>query len=173
VKACVENHSGSAGLVDVALGEPHRWRPVCVTVELLVQRGGFVEQCLGLLAEPEISDLVAVELGQMGGEHLGRAAAKRGVDHPSRLSGEALGRPLVAVSQVADHGFEQLRADLANAAQLLDGRERDHPLAGQLLRLLGQLEQLDARCDPGLRQAERLRGPVFGQAMSRMAMPSD
>jgi hypothetical protein len=160
----LDEHSGSAGLVDVALGEPHRWRAVCVTVKLLVQRGGFVEQCLGLLAQPQISDLVAVELGQMGCEHLARAAAKRGVDHPSRLACEALGRPLVAVPQVADHGFEQLRADLADAAQLLDGGKRDHPLASQLLRLLGQLEQPHARSDALLGPPEGLRGAILGQA---------
>jgi hypothetical protein len=88
---------------------------------------------------------------------------KRGVDHPPRLAGEALGRPLVAVAQVGDHGFEQLRAELADAAQLLDGGERDHALAGQLLRLLGELEQLHARGDTLLGPAERLRGAVLGQ----------
>ena len=142
-------------------------RAVRVAVKLLVQRGGFVEQCLGLLPEPQIGDLVAVELGQMGGEHLARAAAKRGVDHPPRLAGEALGRPLVAVAQVGDHGFEQLRADLADAAQLLDGGERDHALAGQLLRLLGELEQLHARGDALLGPAERLRGAVLASARGR------
>ena len=83
--------------------------------------------------------------------------------HPPRLACEPLGRPLVAVAQVADHGFEQLRADLADAAQLLDGGERDHALSGQLLRLLGELEQLTSRGDALLGPAERLRGAVLGQ----------
>jgi hypothetical protein len=50
-----------------------------------------------------------------------------------------------------------------DAAQLLDGRERDHALAGQLLGLLGELEQLDTRSDALLGPAERLRGAVLGQ----------
>ena len=66
----LDEHAGSAGLVDVALAEPDARRAVCVAVKLLVERGGLLEQSLGLLAEPQIGDLVAVELGQVGGEHL-------------------------------------------------------------------------------------------------------
>jgi hypothetical protein len=65
----LDQHSGGTGLVDVALGEPDRRRAIRVAVKLLVERCGFVEQRLALLPEPQIGYLVAVELGQVCGEH--------------------------------------------------------------------------------------------------------
>jgi hypothetical protein len=64
---------------------------------------------------------------------------------------------------VVDEHVQQLRADLADRAELIDSGERDHPGTGQLLRLLGELQQLHARGDALLGPAERLRGAVLGQ----------
>ena len=58
----------------------------------------------------------------------------------------------------------RLGRDVADRAQLVDGGQVDDALADQLLRALGQLEDLHARGDAALRPAERLRGAVLGQA---------
>ena len=48
----LDEHARGARLVDVALAEPDARRAVRVAVELLVERGGLLEQGLGLLAQP-------------------------------------------------------------------------------------------------------------------------
>jgi len=69
---------------------------------------------------------------------------ERGVEHPAGLAREPLGDPRVAVVEVGDHGVQQLRRDRADRAQLVDGAQVDDALADQLLRALGQLEDLHA-----------------------------
>ena len=105
---------------------------------------------------------------QVGGEHLAVALAQRVTEDVARVGDELARGPRVAVLvavEVVDEDLEQLRADRPDRAKLINGGERDDAGADELACLLGQLEQLDARRDPGLRPAERLRGPVFGQAL--------
>ena len=94
---------------------------------------------------------------------LSPVVAQGGVEHPAGLAREALGGPRVAVVEVGDHGVEQRRRDRADRAQLVDGRQRDHAVADQLLGALGQLEDLHPRRDARLGPAERLGGAVLGQ----------
>ena len=105
---------------------------------------------------------------QVGGEHLAVALAQRVTEDVAGVGDELARGPRVAVLvavEVVDEDLEQLRADRPDRAKLINGGERDDAGADELACLLGQLEQLDARRDPGLRPAERLRGPVFGQAL--------
>ena len=126
---------------------------------------GLLVELLGLLAEAQLGDLAAARGVQVGGEHLAVAAvAQRGVEHPARLAREPLGGPRVAVIQVRDDGVEQTGRDRADRAQLVDGGQVDDPVADQLLRALGQLEDLHPGGDAVLRPAERLCGAVLGQA---------
>ena len=92
------------------------------------------------------------------------AWVERGVEHPAGLAREPLGGPGVAVVEVGDHGVQQLGRDRADRAQLVDGGQVDDVLADQLLRALGQLEDLHPRGHAVLGPAERLRGAVLGQA---------
>ena len=164
----LDQHAGGARLVDVLLAEAHGRRAVGVAVELAVQLLGLRVQLLGLLAQPQLGDLVRARRVQVGGEHLVVAGVgERGVEHPAGLAREPLGGPRVAVVEVGDDGVEQLRRDRADRAQLVDGGQRDDAVADQLLGALGQLEELDARCHARLGPAERLRGAVLRQAGGR------
>jgi hypothetical protein len=119
----------------------------------------------GLLAQPQVGDLVRARRVQVGGEHLAVTGVReRRIEHPARLAREPLGGPGVAVVEVGDDRLEQAGGDAADRAQLVDGGQLDDAVPDQLLRALGQLEHLDARGDAGLGPAERLRGAVLGQA---------
>ena len=65
---------------------------------------------------------------------------------------------------MVDEHVEELRADLPDLPKFVHCGQRDDALAGELLRPLGQLEQLHPGGDPRLGPAERLRGTVLGQA---------
>ena len=160
----LDQHAGGARPVDVLVGEPHRRRAVGVAVELLVQLLGVRVELLGLLAQPQLVDLGRARGVQVGGEHLAVAGVReRGVEYPAGLARQPLGGPRVAVVEICDHGVEQLGRDGADRAQLVDRREVDDSLADQLLRALGELEQLDPGGDALLGPAERLGGAVLGQ----------
>ena len=77
------------------------------------QAGGQLDraliQRLGLLAEPQRGDVVAVDAAEVRGEHLAVGLAQRGVQHPPRLAGQPLGGPLVAVGQIRDQRVQQRR----------------------------------------------------------------
>ncbi len=104
----LDHHARGAGLVDLAVVEPHV-DVVGVAVQRAGQLAGALIRRLGLLAELELGDLVAVDAAaQVFGEHLAVALAQRAVEHPARLAGQALGRPLVAVGHVRDQRVEQL-----------------------------------------------------------------
>jgi hypothetical protein len=66
-----------AALVDVGVGEAHLGRSVGVAVELAVQLLGVGVELLGLLAEPQLGDLVRGRAVQVGGEHLAVARSVR------------------------------------------------------------------------------------------------
>jgi hypothetical protein len=78
--------------------------------------------------------------------------------------GEPLGGPRVAVIEEGDHGLQEVGRDGADRAELVDGGQVDDALADELLRALGQLEDLHACGDAVLGPAERPRGAVLGQA---------
>ena len=142
----LDQHPGGARLVDVRVGEADLRRAVGVAVQLLVQLLGLRVELLGLLAEPQLGDLVRAGAVQVGGEHLAVAGVgEGGVEHPAGLAREPLGGPGVAVVEVGDDGVQQLRRDRADRAQLVDGGQVDDVLADQLLRALGQLEDLHPR----------------------------
>ena len=123
----------------------------------------LLEQRLDLLPQPQLGDLVGIELAQVRGEHLAIAFAKRRIQHPAGLAGQALGRPLVPVGEEVDDRLEQLGRYLADRAELIDRAERNRARADELLRPFGELEQLDPGGDARPRPAERLRGAVLGQ----------
>ena len=66
----LDQHAGCACLIDVGVGEAHRRRAVGVAVELLVQLLGVRVELVGLLAQPQLGDLVRAGGVQVGGEHL-------------------------------------------------------------------------------------------------------
>ena len=66
----LDQHAGGARLVDVLVGEADLRRAVGVAVELLVQLLGLRVELLGLLAQPQLGDLVRARGVQVGGEHL-------------------------------------------------------------------------------------------------------
>ena len=122
-------------------------------------------ELLGLLAEAQLGDLVRAGAVQVGGEHLAVAGVgERSVEHPAGLAREPLGGPGVAVVKVGDNGVKQLGRDHADRPQLVDGGQVDDVLANELLRALGQLQDLHPGRDPGLGPAECLRGTVLGEA---------
>ena len=123
----------------------------------------LLEQRLDPLAQPQLGDLVGIELAQVRGEHLAIAFAKRRVQHPAGLAGQPLGRPLVAVGEEVDDRLEQLGRYLSDRAELIDRAERNRSGADELLRPFGKLEQLDPGGDPRPRPSERLGGTVLGQ----------
>jgi hypothetical protein len=82
---------------------------------------------------------------------------------------EALGGPRVAVVEVGDHGVEQLGRDRADRAQLVDGGQRDDAVADQLLRALGQLEDLHARVTRLLGQPSACAAPSSVRPRSSIA----
>jgi len=130
-----------------------------------VQPLGLRVELLGLLAEPQLDDLLRGRAVQVGGEHLPvPGVGERGVEHPAGLAREPLGGPGVAVVEVGDDGVQQLRRGRTDRAQLVDGGQVDDGLADQLLRALGQLEDLHPRRDACPGPAERLRGAVLSQA---------
>jgi hypothetical protein len=143
----------------------HRRRAVGVAVQLSVQLLRLRVELLGLLAEPQLGDLVRARGLQVGGEHLAAATVgQRGVEHPAGLAREPLGGPRVAIVEVGDHRAQQLRRDRADRAQLVDSGQVDDVLADQLLGALGQLEDLHARRHAVFRPAECLRGAVLREA---------
>ena len=76
------------------VGEADLRRPVGVAVELLVQLLGLGVELLGLLAQPQLGDLVRARGVQVGGEHLAVAGVRqRGVEHPAGLARRAARRP--------------------------------------------------------------------------------
>jgi hypothetical protein len=80
------------------------------------------------------------------------------------LARQALGRPRVAVVEVGDHRLEEFRGDAADRAQLVDGGQVDRALADELLRAVGELEDLHPRGHALLGPPERLGGAILGQA---------
>jgi hypothetical protein len=161
----LDQDAGRAGLVDVLVGEADLRRAVGVAVELLVQLLGLLVELLGLLAQSQVGDLVRARGMQVRGEHLTvPAMGEGGVEDPAGLAVQALGGPGVAVVEVGDHGVEQARCDIADRAELVDGSQMDDALADQLLRALGQLEDLHSGGHAVLGPAERLGGAVLGEA---------
>jgi hypothetical protein len=146
----LDEHARGPRLIDLDLGEVDRVARVAVGVELLVERVELGALLVGLLAEPQIGDLARADPAEVGGERL-RAAdlPQRAADEPRGLGLQTLAQPRgVVVVDVLDDKLLDRLGDVADAPQGVDAGKRQLAFADELLRALGQLEELDAGGDP-------------------------
>ena len=155
----LDQHAGGARLVDVGLLEPDRRRPVRVAVELLVQLLGLAVGGLGLLAEPQLGDVVAADRVQVGRERRAAAAAQRLAERPARVARQLRAGDIAGGDRL-DHAGAQLARHRGDRQQGVDSADRECTRVEQLLRRLGQLEDLRPRADELAAPPERRGGAV-------------
>ena len=160
----LDQHPGGTGLVHVRRIETERRRAVGVLLDLLVQLLGLGDERVGLLAQPQRSQIAVVQRVQVRAEGVLLGVAQRLADRPAGVVDEL--RPGDgARCDRRDDRLRDLRRDVGDREQRVDRADRDCAAADEPLADLRELEDLRPRGRELAAPAERLRRAVEGVAL--------